>query len=183
MSDISANISTWNQVLLSVSRPPLKDGTGQCPITFAPPASFPHFDEFFCVGRMDKVDKSLLRLLPEFEHWSNADFGTEVRIRDLKLLASGRMSMIRLFRRGPRCLCWYKRFHEADRLKEQNQRERMVKMVDSEFEWIKDIQVAEVMNEYVRFLHDPGNRLNHWGLNDRIYSLTWKIQDLHPERK
>jgi hypothetical protein len=145
MSDISANISTWNQVLLSVSRPPLKDGTGQCPITFAPPSRFPPFDEFFCVGRMDKVDTSLLRLLPEFEHWSNPDFGPEVRIGDLKLLASRRLSMIGLFRRSPRCPCWYERFREADRVKEQDHRERIANMVNSEYERIKDIQVAEVM--------------------------------------
>lgn len=170
MSKTSVTITTWNDVLLSVSRITIKNVW--CPIISAPPIGFLHFDDFICVGRMDKVDTRLLRLLPDFEHWRNPDFG-QVQIEDLELLASGRMPMAGLFRRGPKHPDWYDRVCEADRIKEQSHREMIAKMIGSYYHQIEDIHATEVREE----LKEVEKRINSESSIESLDSRTLKAID------
>jgi hypothetical protein len=139
MSDIHTDAACWNDILIAGSELPLPNAW--YPITSPPPPGLPGYNH------MAKINMTFLRSQPEFEHWSNPDFGAEVENQDLDLLRSGRIPMVGLFQRGPKCPIWYEGLREAEKVKAEDVREKMTMGAQQENEQTWRPRVVDIDRE------------------------------------
>ncbi len=102
--------STWNNVLLAACKDPVS--AGYKTLVTSPPPEFPDCGE---LTRDVKLDLDYLFMLPEFRHWNDDKDGGNFFSCDIKLLRSGMISLVDLFRRGAVNASWYERVYSGFR--------------------------------------------------------------------